>query len=72
MGADFPTNSNIENVDKSYFSYEELFTINDIKEINESAKPKGTISTIIEKFSEKINIILKKSLIFQLVLLIII
>ena len=44
------TNSNIENIDKSYFSYEELFTINDIKEINESANPKGTISKIIEKF----------------------
>jgi len=48
------TNSiiNVEN-EKSYFTYEELFTINDIKEINESANPKGTISTLIEKFLEK-------------------
>ena len=47
------SNINIENNDKSYFTYEELFTINDIKEINESANPKGTISTLIEKFIEK-------------------
>ena len=47
------SNINIENNDKSYFTYEELFTVNDIKEINESGNPKGIVSTLIEKFIEK-------------------
>ena len=50
------TNSNINienNYDINSFTYEELFQVKDINDINDSSNPKGTIGNLIERFLEK-------------------
>ena len=50
------TNSNINienNYDINSFTYEELFQVKDINDINDSSNPKGTIRNLIERFLEK-------------------